>query len=84
MSYELKVYQAYIEYFFASHSGYGTVNSFYGNLFSTKEKCLEYLEKIRGNYEIKCWSILEYSVDTETVPVIVEQGPVVEQGPIIM
>jgi hypothetical protein len=74
MSCELVIYQAYIEYFFGSRSGYGTVKSFYGSPFSSKEKCKNDLSRICTGYDIKSWSILQYTLDSGCLPITVEES----------
>ena len=54
----MKIYQGYFEYFFGTGSGYGTVKSKYGNVFSTQDLCLENLQDLIKLYEVKDWFII--------------------------
>jgi hypothetical protein len=67
----MKIYQGYFEYFFGTGSGYGTVKSKYGNVFSTQDLCLENLQDLIKSYEVKDWFIIEYDLDSFSEPKII-------------
>lgn len=64
----MKIYQGY---FFGTGSGYGTVKSKYGNVFSTQDLCLENLQDLIKSYEVKDWFIIEYDLDSFSEPKII-------------
>ena len=67
----MKVYQGCIDYFFGHTSGYGTVRTHFGNVFSTVELCVSDLEKTIQSYNIKDWYIYQYDLDKPTKPILV-------------
>lgn len=69
------VYQWHFEYFFGSNSGYGTVRSKYGNIFSNTDICYKNLEEVMKSYQVKKWSILEYELDNLSEPTVVLYKP---------
>lgn len=67
----MKIYQGYFEYFFGTGSGYGTVKSKYGNVFSTQDLWLENLQDLIKSCEVKDWFIIEYDLDSFSEPKII-------------
>jgi hypothetical protein len=63
------VYQGVIEHFIGSNSGYGSVRTKYGNIFSDRKLCVENIEKMCNSLNVKKWSVLEYTLDSEKEPV---------------
>ena len=68
----MKIYQGYFEYFFGSGSGYGTVKTKYGNVFSTQDLCFKNLQDLIKSYEVKELFIIEYDLDSFSEPKIVK------------
>lgn len=68
----MKVYQGRFEYFFGAKSGYGTVKTKYGNVFSNKEICIKNIKDLLKDYDVKDWSILEYDLDSLSEPIVVK------------
>lgn len=63
------VYQGVVEHFIGSNSGYGTVRTKYGNVFSNKRLCIGNIQKMCSSLNVKTWSVLEYILDSEKEPV---------------
>jgi hypothetical protein len=68
-----KVYQSQIDFFFSTGSGYGTVKTFYGNIFSNVDFCKNNLKILLSKYDVKSWQILEYDLNSEKSPVVIIQ-----------
>ena len=66
-----KVYQCQIDYFFSTGSGYGTVTTLYGNIFSNINFCKNNLQILLSKYDVKSWQILEYELNSEDPPVFI-------------
>lgn len=67
----MKVYQGFFEYFFGAKSGYGTIKTKYGNVFSNKDACIKNIKDLMLGYEIKEFTILEYDLDSFSNPIVV-------------
>jgi hypothetical protein len=72
-----KVFQWYFDYFYGTNSGYGTVRTKSGNIFSTFELCKNNLDQNTVNYNVKESFILEYTIDSTNVPkkITCKKGP---------
>lgn len=68
------VFQASIEYFIGSNSGYGTVRSNVSNIASTLEGLHKMIVKFSENHDVKAWCIYEYVVDSLETPRLVESS----------
>lgn len=61
----MKVYQVVFEYFFGCDSGYGTVRTQTGGIFSSIDLCLENfkLEIESKHIDVKSWIVNEFTLD---------------------
>jgi hypothetical protein len=66
-----KVYQCKIDYFFSTGSGYGTVKTLYGNIFSNINFCKNNLKILLSKYNVHSWQILEYELNSQDSPVLI-------------
>jgi hypothetical protein len=66
-----KVYQCQIDYFFSTGSGYGTVKTLYGNIFSNIDFCINNSKILLSKYDVNSWQILEYKLNSDEPPVLI-------------
>jgi hypothetical protein len=65
------VYQCKIDYFFGTGSGYGTVKTLYGNIFSNIDFCKNNLKILLSKYDVNSWQILQYELNSDEPPVLI-------------
>lgn len=64
----MKVYQVVFEYFFGCDSGYGTVRTQTGGVFSSIDLCLEdfKFQTESKHIDVKSWIVKEFTLDKRT------------------
>lgn len=67
---ENKVYQGVIEHFIGSNSGYGTVRTMYGNIFTNITNAIGNINNLKKDLVVKSSVILEYILDGSSPPVV--------------